>query len=376
MIIALMLAGAGIVYWLLRTFYSKMWNKNLEASVRFSTDHAVQGDTIELIEVVANGKRLPLPYINVKFQMDRSFIFEDESDNAQISDKTYRNDIFSLLMYQRSTRKIPVTCTKRGVYRIHQIELISTGIFMNEVLVVNCLQHELLTVYPTALDTSALQVPFSKVMGNIEKNRYLYEDPFAFRGIRDYDSHDAMNTVNWKASARTGALMVNQYNETMCQEVCILLNLEPEGMLRYDQLSEASISIAAGLSQMFIEHGVQVSLVSNGRDTVSGEEIVVEPGSGFNHINAVNTALARIDLSQEQTDFAVLMQETKEKKTEQTLYIMISQNRRESLQQSFDSLTTHPSECMWILPYHTGMDVLLEQTAAQTVPWEVMHYGR
>lgn len=376
MIIALMLAGAGIVYWLLRTFYNQIWNKNLETSVYFSTAHAVQGDTIELIEVVANGKRLPLPYINVKFQLDRSFAFEDGSDNAQISDKTYRNDIFSLLMYQRSTRKIPVTCTKRGVYRIDRIELVSTGIFMNEVLVVNCLQNEELTVYPAALDPGALDVPFSKMMGMIERNRYLYEDPFAFRGIRDYDAHDAMNTINWKASARTGGLMVNQYNETMCQEVCILLNLEPEGMLRYDQLSEASISIAAGLSQRFIEQGIQVSLVSNGRDTGSGEEIMVEPGSGFNHINAVNTALARIDLSQGQTDFAGLLQEVKEKKTEQTLYIMISQNQRETLQRHFDSLTRHSSDCMWIVPYHTGMEVLLNQTAAQTVTWEVMHYGR
>ena len=43
-----------------------------------------------------------------------------------------------------------------------------------------------------------------------------------------------MNLINWKASAKTGQLMVNQYNETTSPSVCILLNLESEGMLRYD----------------------------------------------------------------------------------------------------------------------------------------------
>lgn len=376
MIIVVMLLGAGLVYWLLQSFYARTWNKNLEAEIYFSVDHAVMGDTVELVEILTNRKWLPLPFIHVKFQLDRSFDFGGEIENAQISDKTYRNDIFSLLMYQRITRKIPVKCTKRGVYRIDRIELISTGMFMNEVLAVHCPQQAQITVYPKAEDVQGMQAPFSKLTGTVEKNRWLFEDPFVFRGIREYHFQDSMNTINWKASARTGALMVNQYNETLSQEICVLLNLEPEGVLRYDLLSEASISIAAGLIQLLIEQGVPTSLISNGRDAVSSEDIRMEPGGGFDHINAINTALARIDLSKEQTDFIALLNQEKDKKGERILYVMISQNRRTTLQKYFDGLTVHPQDCMWIIPYLDGMESGLEWTHAQTVQWEVTHYGR
>ena len=101
-------------------------------------------------------------------------------------------------------------------------------------------------------------------MGAVEKNTYLNPDIFEFRGIREYDTHDTMNMINWKASARTGQLMVNQYKETMCQSVCILANVEPEGMLKQELLSETTISMASGLAQYLISQKINVSLISNG----------------------------------------------------------------------------------------------------------------
>lgn len=377
MMVLMMLIGAAIVYWLLQTIYGRMWNKKLTTQLYFSTAHAVAGDTVELVEIVTNKKALPIPYMNVKFQIDRSLNFGDGSNNAKVSDKVYRNDIFSLLMYQRVTRKIPVVCAKRGFYRIDKVEMVSAGMFMNEVLVANCPQKAEIVVYPETADTEFLQVAFSKAMGVIEKNRHLYEDPFAFRGIRDYEMHDAMNTINWKASARTGCLMVNQYNETMCQEVCILLNLEPHGMMKYDMLSEVSISIAAGLAQMFIEQGIEVSMISNGRDVAADEEIKIQSGSGFAHINGINTLLARIDLSKDMCEFSSLLAQVKAENSdrENILYIMISQSRREDLQRQFERLSVHPAECMWIVPYHMGMETNLDLCSAQCVEWEVAQYA-
>ncbi len=383
MIIVMMLVGAFAVYLLLQNIYDRLWNKNLTTSIRFSSAHAVAGDTVELIESVANIKMLPLPYIHVKFQIDRSLKFTDSSENAQVSDKVYRNDIFSLLMYQRVTRRIPVVCSRRGVYRIGSLEIVSTGLFMNEVLVANVGARAEITVYPAAADVHLLETVFSKAMGDVEKNKYLYEDPFVFRGIRDYEPHDTMNAINWKASARMGHLMVNQYNETISQEVCILLNLEPEGMLVYDMLSEASISIAAGLAQMFIEQGISVSMISNGRDIATGAEVRIEAGGGYSHINGINTLLARIDLSMEMASFASLLPALEEERRSSTqiMYIMISQNRREDLQRRFEQLTEYArfvrpaSEPVWIVPYHSGMDTALDYCSAQAVAWEVERYA-
>ncbi len=66
MIIIVMFIGAYAMYMLLRILYAKRWNKNLTANVKFSVDHVVQGETLELVEIVTNRKKLPLAYINLK----------------------------------------------------------------------------------------------------------------------------------------------------------------------------------------------------------------------------------------------------------------------------------------------------------------------
>lgn len=378
MVVLIMLIGAGLIYWIVEKLYARYWNKGLTAQLRFSTDHVVKGDSIELIEVVANRKYLPLPYIYVKFQVDKSLIFSGTDGNSAISDQAYRNDVFSLLYYQQAVRRIPVRCTKRGVYRIHQIQMISTGAFMNEVLASNVEQSAVVTVYPQAADTEKLWIPFQQIMGSIERNRYLYEDQFMFRGIRDYESYDSMSQVNWKATAKSGCLMVNQYNESVCQEVCILLNLEPEGAIRQEILSEEGISIAAGLVQMFVEQGIQTSLITNGRDADTQEEIFVPSGSGLSHLNVVNTVLAGIQLDFSVREFAEVLEEMETggygfdiqgRESSNTMYLMISENKRENLKEQFQKLSSHSG--VWIVPYLKGDEVHLEAGNIQIVDWEV-----
>lgn len=383
MVVLLMLIGAGLIYWIVERLYAKYWNKGLTADLRFSTDHAVKGECIDLIEVVANRKYLPLPYIYVKFQVDKSLVFSEIDGNSAISDLSYRNDVFSLLYYQQAVRKIPVRCTKRGVYRIHQIQMVSTGAFMNDVLACNMKQNAVITVYPEAADTERLWIPFQQMMGTIERNRHLYEDKFVFRGIRDYESYDSMSQINWKATARSGQFMVNQYNESVCQEVCILLNLEPEGVIRQEILSEESISIAAGLVQMFVEQGIQTSLISNGRDADTQEEIFVQAGSGLSHLNAVNTVLAGINLAIPVREFVEVLEEIEAGKygsdyqnefgSGNTMYVIISENKRDNLKEQYQKLSGNSG--VWIVPYLKEDSMNLEAGNIQIIEWEVDMHG-
>lgn len=373
MIIIVMLIGAGLVYLFLQKLYAKLWNKDLQMDINFSSSHSVVGDKVELTEVIVNKKWLPLPYINVKFQLNKELIFEDDGENSQISDKTYRNDIFSLMMFQKITRRVPVYCSKRGVYSINKMEVVSTGIFMNEVMVVNKPVNTELTVYPIAADARQSEFAFSKILGMIELNRNINEDVFAFRGIRGYTPQDPMNKINWKASARAGSFLVNQYNETVCQEVCILLNLESETMLLKEELSETSISIAAGVAQMLIEKGIEVSLVSNGCDVQSKESVKLESASGIAHINTINTALARINLSLKMTDFISFLNILKQKEgpeEKNKLYIMISQNRRKDLQCAFNEFAADKNDCIWITPHYKDEYQSLDYSNAQHIDWE------
>ena len=67
MVVLIMLIGAGLVYWVVGQLYARYWNKGLSVEIRFSSDHAVKGDEIELIETVANRKYLPLASLYLTF---------------------------------------------------------------------------------------------------------------------------------------------------------------------------------------------------------------------------------------------------------------------------------------------------------------------
>ena len=78
--IILMIVGAVVVYLLLKRIYQKNWNRHLSCDISFSASNAVCGDTVELVEVVTNYKKLPLPIIHLKFQADNALIFKDGSE--------------------------------------------------------------------------------------------------------------------------------------------------------------------------------------------------------------------------------------------------------------------------------------------------------
>lgn len=53
-----------------------------------------------------------------------------------------------------------------------------------------------------------LKLASTRLGGVLEEDGGMVEDPFAFAGMREYDGTDPMNRINWKASARSGNLMV------------------------------------------------------------------------------------------------------------------------------------------------------------------------
>ena len=66
-----------------------------------------------------------------------------------------------------------------------------------------------------------------------------------------------MKTINWKATARTGDLMVNIRNYTSLRAVRIFLNLADTGILKNEQLVELCISCLLYTSKpMAVEYQV------------------------------------------------------------------------------------------------------------------------
>ena len=197
------------------------------------------------------------------------------------------------------------------------------------------------------------------IMGELERRKYLSEDRFVFAGIRDYQSYDSIRDINWNAYARTGSLMVNHYNETVSRNVCLLLNLESEGAYMQEDIVEHAISIAAGLSQLLAARGINVSMVSNGRDIDTKQNITIKPGSGLSHFNKINMELARIDISQDMDEFSDMITALYEDNTvladgmgmqNDMVYVLISANKNDRIKKAARVLMDSQFNKIWIVP--------------------------
>ena len=94
-------------------FYRRHALDDLTLNVSFSKPVAGFGEVIEVIEVAENNKKLPLPFVILKFESPTSLEFLDMT-NSTLSDLVYREDMLTMKPNSRHTRRIKVKCVKRG----------------------------------------------------------------------------------------------------------------------------------------------------------------------------------------------------------------------------------------------------------------------
>ena len=70
--ILVIFAVAGLIYLLQDRIYKRFWNVNLHADVEFEDQFIYEGEDTHLRETLSNGKILPLPWVYVKFQINRN----------------------------------------------------------------------------------------------------------------------------------------------------------------------------------------------------------------------------------------------------------------------------------------------------------------
>ena len=95
-------------------------------------------------------------------------------------------------------------------------------------------------------------------------------DPFELRSIRAYEPFDPYRSINWKATAKTGALKVNVYAPTISRKVALLLDTGSNQIWEDADLIEESIRICGSLACALIDAGIPVSLASCGIDCLTG----------------------------------------------------------------------------------------------------------
>ena len=348
--------GIGIVAFALfvlqKTIYSHAWNRNLHATVVFEQSKLVEGEKGTLLEVIENRKKLPLPMLKAQFQTSKFLAFEDEKE-TKTSDQYYRNDIFQIGGEERITRRLTFTALKRGYYRVKQIDLVSSDLFYYEEFRESLPADTFLYVYPKIYAQKEFQTALHKLNGEILVKRHLQEDPFEYRGIREYQHFDDMRNVNWKATARTGELKVNQKNYTAMQSIRIFLNLEDRNVWKKYREIETSMQVMMGLASYFLSHGIKVSCYANGRDIFTDEYMEITGGASTKQVDAIGKALARIDTEKSAYDFKELFGEKVFEESDVLMTFFVSPNETDGFLEILKRCEREGISYTWFYPHTT-----------------------
>lgn len=355
MIIVFMVFGVAAFLLLERWVYQKFWEKDLQVTLRFENPAIYEREQGILEEVVENHKRLPLPVLKIKFQCSKYLRF-DRGINSTVTDFYYRNDVFTAMPMKRITRRLTFTGAKRGYYGIRGIDLLSTDLFYLKNLRAERQGETYLYVLPRPFSGGDFDMVLQKISGETLARRALLEDPFENRGIRPYQPYDAMRTINWKATARTGMLQVNQKNYTALKGVRIFLNLDDHAILRQEELLEYAIRMAAMLAQQMLGLGIRVSLFANAPDTITGNYLEIPAGAGAGQLDTIRKGLARIDLEKPAYDYSEFMLPKMLDNPGETCTAVISPNHYKDFQESLVRYQKQDPDFFWLCPVYRSMD--------------------
>ncbi len=329
--IILLLLGMLFVSTLWELYYKYQWAKDVTVKLWFEADAVYAGQETKLYEVIENRKRMPVPVLEVGFHTRRELDFADV-ENTNVSDYLYKRDVFSVLGRQKITREIPVKCTKRGRYLASDADITThTLLYRKHYSKAVGIQAEIY-VYPRMTDVTEIVTVCERMLGTIQCARRLYEDPFAFRTIRDYTTDDPMKTINWKASAKTGSLMVNTFDSVRSQKVMLFLDVEDTGILKYEDLVEESIALAATMMRRLMRQNIEVGFALNKKDS----EVFLPANNRGNRI-VLECLLAEYDKEDGAEDFGQLVRRLFSDRfanrplAEDTLLVFVTKNLNGSL---------------------------------------------
>lgn len=122
-------------------------------------------------------------------------------------------------------------------------------------------QVERIHVHPV---TVAIPSTSSGLIKDLEgtPTRDIVDTDLAFHAIREYAPGDSRRHIHWKSTAKTGTLMVRQYEETRRASISVILDLNTEEYASEDEF-EMMVSAASSLAVQGVRDGREVFVSSS-----------------------------------------------------------------------------------------------------------------
>jgi uncharacterized protein (DUF58 family) len=174
-------------------------------------------------------------------------------------------------------------CTMRGKFTLGPTTLVSGdpfGIFQLEREVQGTSE---ILVYPQTTALPAFELPSAELPGGQDVKSRAYHVTPNVATIRDYQSGDSFNRIHWRSTARTGKLMVKEFELDPTAEAYLVLDMQERAQqyavptradrqdkrIREVRIAESTeeygVQAAASITRRLLEQNRTVGLVSWGQ---------------------------------------------------------------------------------------------------------------
>ncbi len=185
-----------------------------------------------------------------------------------------------------------------------------------------------------------------------------------FEQIKDYVRGDDFRTVNWKATAKRGALMVNQYQDEKSQPIYSIIDTGRVMKMPFNglKLLDYAINSSLAFSNVALKKHDKVGFISFSKSIESFLPAIHK----LSHLNKILETLYNIDTEFSDSDFGLLYAQLKRKVTHRSLLLLYTNfEHLSSLKRQLPFLMAIAKKHMLviILFENTELDELIKQDA-------------
>lgn len=234
-----------------------LWLAGLDCERSVSQTTVQQGDSVQVQVTVTNRRGWPIPWIYFEDYHQPDFPRRGENKRLAI-----------LMPGQSVTLRYDLQCPRRGYHRVGPLLMESGDLFGLQRRFRTGERRDYVAVLPTIAYIETFNIATRRPQGPVRISNRIYEDPTRINNIREYVPGDPLNTVHWKATARTGRLHVKTHESSTVQGGTLVLDLHgdsyfPDGR---DERVELAVTVAASIAYLLQMSGEQVGLLTNARD--------------------------------------------------------------------------------------------------------------
>ncbi|MBD0383188.1 DUF58 domain-containing protein [Paenibacillus sedimenti] len=295
---------AAVLVFAQHRFYTRRGFARLRIERAFNKSRCHVGDEVVMVETIANHKLAPIPWLRLESTLHAGLYFAKQANLEVSSGAISQNhrSLFSLMPYTKIVRRHQIHCTKRGWYKLETVAVsIGDLIGIQAAGMTQRLNLELL-VYPQLERWEDIPLPSSRWQGDITVKRWIMQDPFVSSGVREYRYGDTMNSIHWKATARSQRLQVYNREFTADPRLLLVVNTQiTESMwdaVTDPELVERGLSYAATLADHAVSQGIPVGFGYNGSvQDEPGVPVFIAPEGGLPHLDAMFETMAKLTVS-------------------------------------------------------------------------------